>query len=75
MAIARKRLLTFELSGRLLQDARPGPGGMPLALRLSEGLGLAAECKVLFLGSTPVGEEISASGVCQSFKFSAAEYS
>ena len=42
--------LTFELSGRQRQDARPGlrkctayrqtgPGGLPLALRLSEGLG------------------------------------
>ena len=43
--------LTFELSGRRRQDARPGlakkctayrqtgPGGLPLALRLSEGLG------------------------------------
>ena len=31
---------TFELSGRQRQDARPGPGGLPLALRLSEGLGV-----------------------------------
>ncbi len=44
------RRLTFELSGSQRQDARPGPlkmcvhhrpgpGGLPLALRLSEGLG------------------------------------
>ena len=42
--------LMFELRGRRRQDARPGlakmytvlpagPGGLPLALRLSEGLG------------------------------------
>ena len=51
--------LTFELSGRQRQDARPGPvkmytvppdrtgpGGLPLVLRLSEGLGVTARCPV-----------------------------
>ena len=38
------RSLTFELSGRQRQGARPGLGGLPLALRLSEGLGSAARC-------------------------------
>jgi len=37
-----ERGLTFELSGRRRQDAKPGPSGLPLALRLSEGLGRTA---------------------------------
>ena len=49
----RRRGLTFEVTGRRRQDARPGlvkctvyhqpgPGGLPLALRLTEVLGHAA---------------------------------
>jgi hypothetical protein len=47
------RRLTFELSGRRRQDAKPGMvkmyeyhqpglGGLPLVLRLSEGLGVSS---------------------------------
>jgi hypothetical protein len=32
------RGVTFELRGRRRQGARPGPGSLPLALSLSEGL-------------------------------------
>ena len=48
--------LTFKLSGRQRQGARPGlakmyrvspdgPGGLPLALRLSEGLGVTVRAE------------------------------
>ena len=49
--------LTFELTGRQWQDAKPGPvkmyryhrpglGGLPLALRLTEGLDEAATRRI-----------------------------
>ena len=53
------RGLTFELSGRRRQDAKPGLvkmyeyhqpglGGLPLVLRLSEGLGRTRKTVILF---------------------------